>query len=313
MKKPLVILNPAARSDKAGHLEERLRHLASEGSGAEIRLSAIPGDAERIAREGVDGGFRTIVAAGGDGTINEVVNGIIRAETAMQGKGGGSEDSRVKLGILPVGTMNVFAVELGIPLNSLEKAWEVIERGMVRWIDLPHCTAQGRERNFVQLAGVGLDAEVVQRTTRESKRALGPMSYLLSLAQVVGRTPPEISIVPEEGPVRHGSFVLLGNGRFYGGPFRFFRNGSPTDGLLDVLVFRNRSAWDLLRYMQAVLMGQHADLGDVDYFQTASLEMHSEESVPYELDGELEGVLPLSISLKRRALPVFSPSSPETR
>lgn len=293
MKNSLIILNPAAHSDKAGRLPERIREISGD---IEMRLSTMPGDAEEIAKIAVEEGFTTIVAAGGDGTINEVVNGIISS--------GGSD---VTLGILPVGTMNVFAVELGIPLNSLEKAWTVITEGGVRHLDLPICTTREGLRCFVQLAGVGLDAEVVRRTTRESKKALGPLSYLLSLAQVAGQRPPPITLKSHDGRIRSGSFVLLGNGRFYGGPFTMFRQGSPVDGLLDVLVFQNQSPWDLLRYMHAILIGNHVELKDVEYFQTPFLELTSEDPVPYELDGEMVGYLPLAFSLREKALPVYAP------
>ena len=295
MKKTLVILNPAAHSDKAARLVDRLHALSR---GAEIRLSAMPGDGETLARAAIREGFTTIVAAGGDGTINEVVNGIA---------GGASEPApRVTLGILPVGTMNVFAVELGIPLHSLEKAWKVIEQGHVRELDLPRAGS----RCFVQLAGVGRDAEVVRRTTRESKKALGPLSYLLSLAQIAGEKPPPITLECGHGVTRTGSFVLLGNGRFYGGPFKMFRNGSHTDGVLDVLVFKNQSPWDLLRYMHAILMGQHVNLADVEYFQSHTITLRAGEgNVPYELDGEFVGYLPLTVSLDERALSVLAPLS----
>ena len=292
MKKPLIILNPAAHSEKAVRLTERIHALCT---GAEVRLTSMPGDAERIAREAVGEGFTTLIAAGGDGTINEVVNGLVA-----------TRNPDVRLGILPVGTMNVFAVELGIPLNSLEKAWEIILKDEVRHLDLPVCKTAEESRCFVQLAGVGLDAEVVRRTSRESKKALGPLSYLLSLAQVAGVKPPPVTIESEDGMVRSGSFVLLGNGRFYGGPFKMFRKGSPCDGLIDVLVFRNQSPWDLFRYMNAILIGQHAELSDVEYFQTTSLSLHSESPVPYELDGEMAGYLPLSLRVENGALPVLA-------
>ena len=292
MNKTLIILNPAAHSDKAARLIDRLRVLSE---GAEIRLSSMPGDGETLARAGIAEGFTTIIAAGGDGTINEVVNGI--AGGVSVGK------PSATLGILPVGTMNVFAVELGIPLNSLEKAWKIIEQGNVRQLDLPRAGT----RCFVQLAGVGLDAEVVRRTTRESKKALGPLSYLLSLAQIAGERPPPITLECGHGVERAGSFVLLGNGRFYGGPFKMFRKGSHTDGLLDILVFKNQSPWDLLRYMHAILMGQHVDLDDVEYFQSHSVTLRAAESVPYELDGEFVGYLPLSVTLDQQALSVLAP------
>ena len=293
MKVPLIILNPAARSDKAARLIDRLSALTG---GAEIRLSAMPGDGEQLARNAIFEGYTIIVAAGGDGTINEVVNGI--AGIAGQNK------TDIRLGILPVGTMNVFAVELGIPLNSLEKAWRIIEEGNVRQLDLPRAGS----RHFVQLAGAGLDAEVVRRTTRESKKALGPLSYLVSLAQVAGEKPPPIFIECENGVRRRGSFVLLGNGRFYGGPFKMFRQGSQTDGLLDVLLFKNQSPWDLFRYMQAILMGQHSNLDDVEYFQSESLLLTSGELVPYELDGEMVGYLPLRVTIDRGMLSVLAPA-----
>lgn len=293
MKNPLIILNPAAHSEKAVRLSERIQSICS---GADVRLTSMPGDAERIALETVGEGVTTVIAAGGDGTINEVVNGLVAAG-----------NPEVRLGILPVGTMNVFAVELGIPLNSLEKAWEIILRGEIRHLDLPFCTSSKDSRCFVQLAGVGLDAEVVRRTTRESKKTLGPLSYLLSLAQVAGVKPPPVTLESHDGTVRSGSFVLIGNGRFYGGPFKMFRQGSPCDGLIDVLVFRNQSPWDLLRYMHAILIGQHAELSDVEYFQTNTLSLHSESPVPYELDGEMAGYLPLSLRVERGALPVLAP------
>lgn len=305
MKNTLVIFNPAAQSDKAARLVRRLEQLSN---GVEIRLSAMPGGAEQLARDAVAEGFTTLIAAGGDGTINEVVNGIasgVASEIASGASGISSSISKnsIRLGILPVGTMNVFATELGIPLNSIEKAWEVITQGSVRQLDLPRAGS----RCFVQLAGVGLDAEVVRRTSRESKKALGPMSYLLSLAQIAGELPPPVTLECAEGIVRTGSFVLFGNGRFYGGPFKMFRKGSPSDGLLDVLVFKNQSPWDLLRYMHAILMGQHADLNDVEYFQSHEIALRSEKPVPYELDGEMVGYLPLTVTVDQGALAVLTP------
>ena len=293
VNKPLIILNPAARSEKAGRLSDRLHALCGD---AEIRQSAHPGDAEQIAREGIAQGFSTIVAAGGDGTVNEVVNGLMA-----------SGNEGISLGILPVGTMNVFAMELGIPCQSLEKAWEVISSGVTRQIDLPYADAPEGRRRFVQLAGVGLDAEVVRRTTRESKKALGPLSYLLSLAEVAGAKPPLVRLQDAEGKERVASFLLIGNGRYYGGPFKMFRQGSPSDGLIDVLIFRNQSPWDLLRYMHAILIGQHAGLEDVEYFQTSSLRVESDEPVPFELDGEMAGYIPLTFGLERDALGVLAP------
>lgn len=253
-------------------------------------MTSAAGDAEAMAERGVEQGFKTIVAAGGDGTVNEVVNGIA--------------ESGVELGILPVGTMNVFAAELGIP-NKLEAAWGVIEQGRVREIDLPHCNGE----YFVQLGGVGLDAQVVKATSLESKKALGPLSYVLSLAQISAQTPPQLQIAVEGAGEREGRFVLVGNGRFYGGPLVLFKEAQLDDGLLDVVIFKNQSPWDVIRYVQAIVFGNHPELPDVEYFQAPSVQISGPEGIPYEIDGELSGNLPCRFSFAPTKLRVRVPLS----
>jgi len=287
----LVILNPAARGERAKSLREKIESLSMR---IVVRTTNSAGDAEAIAERAVRQGFDTIVAAGGDGTVNEVVNGIAGAD--------------VRLGILPVGTMNVFAMEIGIPLNNLQKAWDVIDRGHERTIDL----AMANDDYFVQLAGAGLDAAVVQATSPDSKKALGPLSYVVSLAQVAARKPPQIRVECAEGKSWEGCFVLIGNGRYYGGPLAMFKDARLDDGLLDVVVFKNQSHWDALRYVHAILMGSHDDLHDVEYFQTTSLRVTSEDSVPVELDGEVTGHLPCVFSFCDKPLRVLVPGQGET-
>lgn len=286
MNKSLVILNPAARSDKARRLQERINELSG---GIPLRLTSDVGDACRIAAEAVQAGCETIIAAGGDGTLNEVVNGIAGAP--------------VRLGILPVGTMNVFASELGIPGGNLEQAWSVIEAGRCVDVDLP----RANDTCFVQLAGVGLDAEVVRKTTPDSKKALGPLSYLLTLVQVAAHKPAPVILEAEGGRIREGAFALIGNGRLYGGPFPVFKRASLYDGLLDVLVFQNQSHWDVVRYFQAIAFGTHPELPDVEYFQTSRLKVTSAAEVPVELDGEVAGLLPCVFAVANRSLKVIAP------
>ncbi len=290
MNKILVILNPAARGERARSLRDKIEALSIR---AVVRLTSNTGDARLMARKAASEGFAAIVAAGGDGTVNEVANGLA-------GTG-------VHFGILPVGTMNVFASELGIPTGQLAEAWKIIEEGNIRHLDFP--TANGHY--FVQLAGVGLDAEVVRRTSPDSKKSLGPISYLISLAQVAADRPPVIRIQPDDSTVRTGSFILVGNGRLYGGPFTLFPKAQPDDGLLDVLVFQNQSHWDVVRYFQAIAFGNHADLPDVEYFQTRGMTLLSEDGVPVELDGELTDRLPCRFEISGHPLCVLAP--PATR
>jgi YegS/Rv2252/BmrU family lipid kinase len=270
----VVILNPRARSERAQSLAGELRRIAP---GADLRFTSGPGDARLLAAQAAGEGSRVVVAAGGDGTVNEVANGLAGSDAA--------------LGVLPMGTMNVFAKEHGLP-DDLEGAWRVVSGGGMRQIDLP---AAG-DHHFIQLAGVGLDAQVVKETKWESKKRLGPLSYLISAAHIAARTPPKL-LIECDAATHEGSFVLLGNGRYYGAKMTLFPDAKPDDGLLDVLIFKNLGYLDIARYLGSVLMGKHTGLSDVVYFQTAKVNIHSPEVVPVEVDGELLGELPMTFRI----------------
>lgn len=280
-------MNPAARGERARRQQARVTALTE---GAVVRSTSRSGEAETMARKAVQEGFETIVAAGGDGTVNDVVNGI------------GS--SQVNLGLLPLGTMNVFATELGLPTKDLTGCWKIIQEGKARRVDLP--SANGKR--FVQLAGVGFDAQVVKETSRKLKRSFGPLSYLVSAAQIAARQPPRLRIESEQAITEEGSFVLVGNGRLYGGPFPFFKQAVIDDGLLDVLVFKRFNYIEIVRYMQDVIFSPQITSPEVEYFQTTSLRVSSDSAVPVEIDGELIGNCPVEFKMRKRGLRVFAPA-----
>lgn len=286
MKDTVVILNPTARGARAHRLRAQVESITR---GAILCATSHSGEAEVLARHAAAEGFERIVAAGGDGTINEIVNGIA-------GK-------NVALGLLPIGTMNVFATELGLPSNDLRACWEIIRQNRIRPVDLP--SANGK--HFVQLAGVGLDAQVVKETSRSFKRNFGPLSYLISAAQIASRQPPRLWIESENAVMEEGSFVLVGNGRLYGGRLPFFKQAIIDDGLLDVIVFKRLSYVEIIRYLQNVIFTQQITAPDVEYFQTKRLRVSSEEQVPVEADGELIGTCPVEFRIRRGGLHVLAP------
>ncbi len=279
-----IILNPAAKGDQARKTLDRVKTLAAE---AKIYLTEQAGDGERLAREAVAEGYRTIVAAGGDGTMNEVLNGI--------------DPAKCTLGILPVGTMNVLALELGIS-PDIEKSLQVIRAGKRRRFDLGYAN----QRRFLQLAGVGLDAEVVRKTHPEAKRAWGPWSYLLTVAQVTVAPAPHL-LVKAGGQEFSGAMVLIGNGRHYGGPFRFFPKADMADGKLDVCIFPKSGPLDLLWYLQGVLLGGPESLPEVKYLQVPSLTVESKEKVALEVDGEYGGETPVTFRTEPHGVEVIVP------
>ena len=286
MNSTVVILNPAANSDRAVRARSRVEALARDCA---VFTTTAPGDAEVLAREAVQKGFTKIVAAGGDGTIHEVVNGLA--------------GSGAMLGLLPIGTINVFAMELGLPSNNLELCWDIIEGTNTRLVDLP----SANDKYFVQLAGVGLDAQVVKETSANLKRNFGPLSYLISAAQIAARKPPRLMIESEDASAQEGSFVLIGNGRRYGGPFPFFKQAQLDDGLLDVILFKQLGYLDIIRYLQDVFFSSEIRVPEVDYFQTRKIRVTSEQDVPVELDGELVGSCPVQFEMRERTLRVLTP------
>ncbi len=289
MTNTVVILNPVAGGPET--LRDWQERVESISHNCPIRVIAHPGEAEALARNAVEEGFVRIVAAGGDGTVNHVANGIAGTNAA--------------LGLLPLGTVNVFAMELGLPAHNLQVCWSIIEDGNVRLVDLP--SANGK--HFVQLAGVGLDAQVVKETSLAFKRSFGPLSYLISAAQIAARKPPKLFIESENAPVEEASFVLIGNGRLYGGPFPFFKHAVLDDGLFDVVVFKRLGYLEIMKYLQDVVFSSDIRAPEVEYFQTQRLRVTSEQDVPVELDGELAGHCPVEVRIQKKALQVLAPPS----
>src|SRR5205823_10569405 len=189
------------------------------------------------------------------------------------------------LGLLPIGTINVFATELGLPSGDLKQCWQIICEGHTRTIDLPNANG----KYFVQLAGVGLDAQAVKETSLAFRRSFGPLSYIISAAHIASRPPPRLAIESTDIVTPEGSFVLLGNGRLYGGPFPFFKRALIDDGLLDVLVFKRIGYLEIIRYLQEVIFSPSISMPELEYFQTKRLRVSSEDEVPVEVDGELIG------------------------
>jgi diacylglycerol kinase family enzyme len=178
-------MNPKARSEKA----QRARRFIMENAGRfAIYASNSAEEAEELASIFASMNERCVIAAGGDGTMNAIVKGLVGSDTA--------------LGILPIGTMNVFARELGVPVENLDRAFEVIDKGETTEVDL--FTMNGAP--FVQMAGIGFDAQVIAETKWESKKALGPLAYLLSAVKVLGDKP------QNEGHLRRGRDLRGGGG-----------------------------------------------------------------------------------------------------
>ncbi len=292
-----VIFNPAARGNKARHFR---RHLDKIGGQSALKATTAPGDARRLAAEAVGEGFDLIVAAGGDGTVNETLNGLGDAPDGF---------ARARLGVLPLGTVNVFARELNIP-QRIERAWEVLRRGNETRLDLPQVefSANGsRQRQyFVQLAGAGLDARAIELVDWGHKKKIGPLAYLIAGLKALREQKPGVT-VRANGREVAGELVLIGNGRLYGGSFEIFPAADLRDGLLDVCVLRHIDWPTLLRCAPGLLLGKRLPEKVVQRMRAATFELVSEAAAAFELDGEWAGRLPVTFSVGREKLRVVIP------
>jgi YegS/Rv2252/BmrU family lipid kinase len=263
-----LVFNPKARSQKGGKV---LRFLMQHANRFALYATDHAGEAQELAARFAAQGEPVVIAAGGDGTLNEVVRGLAGTATI--------------LGVLPAGTMNVFAREMGIPCDSLERAFAVIESGCVREIDL----FEANGSPFVQMAGVGFDARVIEETSWESKKMLGPLAYLLAAVKVLGEKPPLMEIVCADGRREQGVAVLAGNGSLYGGQFRFFRKADNRDSKLDVIVYKEAGYKLVLDSLRGLALGGIDLMESTSAFQTDGFTVHADREVPVEVDGEWIG------------------------
>jgi YegS/Rv2252/BmrU family lipid kinase len=238
MPRICIIYNPAAQGGKARRF---LKHKSWFDQGTTFKPTDAPNAATRIAAEAIDEGFDTIVAAGGDGTLNEVLNGFGLVENGFQ---------RARLAVIPLGTVNVFAKELDLPMN-LRRCWDTITRGKDRSIDLGRVEfqRQGRAetRFFAQLGGAGLDARAIELVEWEQKRRLLQFAYVIAGLKAIREPRPEITC-EVAGKLYRGGLVLFGNGKFYGGRLPIFPQASLADGLLHVCVFEKVNLLVAARY-----------------------------------------------------------------
>jgi diacylglycerol kinase (ATP) len=292
-----VIFNPAACGDKARRFR---RQLDAVGANWSLKATTAPNDARRLAAEAVADGFDLIVAAGGDGTINEVLNGIGDAPDGF---------ARARLGVLPLGTVNVFARELKIPLR-VKRAWEILQTGREIKIDLPRAefSAGGvlQKRYFCQLAGAGLDARAIELVDWQHKKQVGPLAYVIAGLKAMCEEKPKIT-ARVNGRSVMGELVLMGNGRFYGGSFAMLPQADLRDGVLDLCVLPRTDWWTLLRIAPSLLLRGKLPADGAQHFSATTFELTSDSPAAFELDGEWVGKLPVTFAIEREKLRVVVP------
>jgi len=298
-----VIFNPTAHGDKARAFQETLRKL-SQGSEVALHPTTGPSTAAALAISAVEAGCSILVAAGGDGTVNEVLNGLASAKDGLES---------TALAILPLGTVNVFAKELGIP-SQLEAAWQVIQDGTERPVDLPYVDPindrKPSRRYFAQMAGAGMDSVAIGRVRWELKKKAGQFAYFWACVETLGLRQPRVEF-EINGTKRVAPLIGVGNGRFYGGRFPAFPKARLDDGLLDVTVIPRVNPLTILRVLVALQRDRLADCSAAECHQTTELRLRATDGTPWHVEGDVAGDLPVAIGIRPRALRVVGPGGPK--
>jgi len=297
MARICVIFNPAARGDKARRFRAHLEALSHQCA---LKPTTGPGSGADLAAEAVREGFDTIVAAGGDGTVNEVLNGLARSPHGPK---------RARFAVLPLGTINVFAKELDLP-TRFEPAWQIILAGHETLIDLPFATFSSKgvaeKRYFAQMAGAGLDSRAVALVDWELKKKIGPLAYVVASLKAWRGPMPQL-LVSDGTQTITAELVLIGNGRFYGGRYEAFPMADLRDAMLEVSIWPKVDLVSAIRTSWGLLTSQLYSAGGVRHFKAATLTVSATEPVPFHLDGEDAGMLPVQFGIEPRALRVIVP------
>jgi diacylglycerol kinase (ATP) len=292
-----LIYNPFAgglRGQGRARLDKAVRVL--EEAGGHVELFATPGPqrAAELALKAVDDGCDLILAAGGDGTINEVVNGIA--------------GSQVHFGILPAGTANVLANEIGFSNRPDHAARQLLHAVPVRIAlgALDRC--REARRYFVLMAGVGLDARIVYELDLDLKSRLGKLAYWHGGLRQFGRPVPRFHL-KVNGAEYCASFALITRVRNYGGDFEIARQIRLTDSDFEVVVFQSHQWQDYLRFFGAVMTNRLYNTEGVVITRATRVEVGSpeDERIYIQNDGESLGVLPATISAVPDALTLLMP------
>ena len=319
----LILSNPTAgggatRANRARILKAVQTRLEAQGHSVHIGLETEPRAIRERAENAARAGTPVVVAAGGDGTVNAVINGLMRASNGQH--------CATKLGILPLGTGNVFAYNLG--LKGWRDAATAIAGGHARRIDvgfarpLPKARKRSKQlasldaddepspRYFVLMAGIGFDAKVIEETSLRLKFVLRDFAYaLMSLQNAVVHQGTQVTLKFPDGSTHSEMAWLLmaGNAASYAWAIKFTGRAQLDDGKLDLCVFPFENKFTSVQQVMQLLIGQHIERGSAQYFQTRSVKIESTPPVPVQLDGDEWGTTPAELSMLPGVLDVLVP------
>lgn len=295
MSSAALIVNPAAGRGRAASLAQRAAlRLREHGWSAEVIVASSPAESTQLARQSAQQGASVLVACGGDGTINCVIQGLVGQD--------------VPLGILPLGTGDDNARLFDIPRGDVEGAADVVAHGQVLPVDLGVVEFDdGSSRYFLGVLSTGFDSDV-NEVANELRHFSGTTKYLVAMVKRLRSFAPIEYRITTDGMPSQGRAMLVsvGNGRSYGGGMQVTPNADPCDGLLDMVWLDEVSTATLLRVFPLVYSGRHVQRPEVHLSTAREFRIEAPGQIAYA-DGERFGALPITVRIVPGALPVMVP------
>ena len=293
--KTVFVVNPASGNSSTGkqwdELSGRIRGLGLEH---DALMTHAPGDATELAARAIREGASTVVAVGGDGTINEVANGFFVE---------GVDASQAALGVLPMGTGGDFRRTVGIP-DAFEQAVQALVARHLSRIDAGRIVMSGLDgrpltRHFVNIADAGIGGVVVERVNRTTKLFGGRVSFqYAAMMTLLTFKPPAVRVESADGGFEgRAQNVVVANGQYFGGSMHVAPRAVPDDGLFEVVVFGDIARFEALRSINDIYSAKHLENPKVKAWRTAEVRVSSEERVLIDVDGEMCGTLPATFTV----------------
>lgn len=305
MSKLVVIVNPVAGRKRGGSFRGRLEELLNrygDGEPWEIQETTHRGHAAELARQAQEAGATTVAAAGGDGTLSEVLNGLM----------GGSRIST--LAVIPAGTGNDFARHLGIGTDT-ELAVRTLFQGEARPIDIGQITLSGQSHFWLNICGCGFDAKVASRINASRSHPLlrhlkGTPAYVAAVGGELLRLRPALLRLELDGERIEERTVLcaIANSSSYGGGMLVAPEASVHDGVFDLCSIRDASRLEFVRAFPGVFSGRHVHHPKVTMRRAASIRLVSDRPLPILVDGDVLGTTPAEIQMLPSCLRVLFPT-----
>jgi diacylglycerol kinase (ATP) len=290
----LIIYNPnAGQSPNLKNTLDRVANLwRDRGWQVQIAATTAPGDATSKAKIATQSGYHAVVAAGGDGTVNEVMNGLIGTETA--------------LGVLPLGTVNIWAREMGLSMDLL-KAAESVSKSALTKIDV----GMAGDRYFLLMAGIGFDAAVTATIRSEEKKLLGAIAYIKQAIQIAWNFRGVRLKLRIDGKRVRGKIlmVIIGNSQLYGGVVKFTAHATIDDGLLDICVIKGQGMLSAPRRLISIFARHYNRDPLVQYYQGRQIEIRGQrgKALPVQVDGDYLGKTPMNFRVVPNSLWIMVP------